>query len=123
MKKPRIEDYDPNAVPKLGTPMDDMPRIEKPKGERGLDQDSEAVAPFARPRGGMTPDRPIGGTGDRPPARPLARVAFEIYLDQHAALKQFSIEELTRGEKGSMSQMVREAIDLYIAKRREQQGS
>jgi hypothetical protein len=30
MKVPRIEDFDPNAAHKLGTPMDDLPRIERP---------------------------------------------------------------------------------------------
>jgi hypothetical protein len=48
----------------------------------------------------------------------LARIPFEIYQDQHAALKQFSLDEQNRGEKGSMSQMVREALDAYISKRR-----
>jgi hypothetical protein len=42
---------------------------------------------------------------------------FEIYQDQHASLKRFSLEEQGRGEKGSMSQMVREALDAYISKR------
>jgi hypothetical protein len=31
MKKPRVEDFDPNAVPKLGSPLDDYPQIERPK--------------------------------------------------------------------------------------------
>jgi hypothetical protein len=56
----------------------------------------------------------------RPSVRNLTRMPFEIYRDQHSALKQFSLEEQARGEKGSMSQMVREALDVYIAKRRRQ---
>jgi hypothetical protein len=31
MKKPRVEDFDPNAVPALGSPIDDYPTIERPK--------------------------------------------------------------------------------------------
>ena len=56
----------------------------------------------------------------RPSVRNLTRMPFEIYRDQHSALKQFSLEEQARGEKGSMSQMVREALDAYITKRRRQ---
>jgi len=56
----------------------------------------------------------------RPSVRNLTRMPFEIYRDQHSALKQFSLEEQARGEKGSMSQMVREALDAYIIKRRRQ---
>ena len=43
--------------------------------------------------------------------------AFEFFQDQLETLKSFSLDEQLRGEKGSMSQMVREAIDAYIAKR------
>jgi hypothetical protein len=57
----------------------------------------------------------------RASARTLARIPFEIYQDQHATLKQFSLGAQTRGEKGSMSQMVREALDVYIAGRRRSQ--
>lgn len=56
----------------------------------------------------------------RPSVRSLTRMPYEIYRDQHSTLKQWSLEEQARGEKGSMSQMVREALDAYIAKRRRQ---
>jgi hypothetical protein len=72
---------------------------------------------------------PSGETQVRPPASPPARTpvrlkrtitryAFEFFQDQIETLKQFSLEEQLRGEKGSMSQMVREALDTYIAKRK-----
>jgi hypothetical protein len=66
----------------------------------------------------------------RPPVRPYARTervkirrtitryAFEFFQDQLETLKRFSLDEQLRGEKGSMSQMVREAIDAYIVKRK-----
>ena len=53
----------------------------------------------------------------RPSVRTLTRMPFEIYRDQHATLKKFSLEEQAEGGRGSMSQMVREAIDMYINKR------
>jgi hypothetical protein len=120
MKKPRIEAFQPDAAPKLGSPMDDLPAIKrptkdqgrssKPKGRYGLLLGSEQSS---LPQQSQTARTPVGGY-----ARTLARIPFEIYQDQHATLKGFSLEEKSRGEKGSMSQMVREALDTYIAKRR-----
>jgi hypothetical protein len=71
------------------------------------------------------PDRTVATreehrTPVRPYVRNLTRMPFEIYRDQHSALKQFSLDEQARGEKGSMSLMVREALDAYIARRRRQ---
>jgi hypothetical protein len=66
------------------------------------------------------PTREEDRTPVRPSVRNLTRMPFEIYRDQHSALKQWSLEDQARGEKGSMSQMVREALDAYIAKRRRQ---
>jgi hypothetical protein len=63
----------------------------------------------------------ITRTPVRPYARTLTRMPFEIYRDQHATLKRFSLEEQARGERGSMSQMVREALDMYISKRRNEE--
>lgn len=73
------------------------------------------------------PDRvtsvlPDGDPGVRPSERTpgrrtITRYAFEFFLDQVESLRRFALEEKKRGEKGSMSQMVREAIDLYVARR------
>ena len=52
-----------------------------------------------------------------PVRRTITRYAFEFFQDQIENLRRFSLEEKTRGEKGSMSQMIREAVDAYIARR------
>jgi hypothetical protein len=57
----------------------------------------------------------------RSPARPsgrriIIRNAFEIYEDQMEALRKRSLEEKMEGKLGSMSRMVREAIDAYLQK-------
>lgn len=73
---------------------------------------------FAPPETGFRPDE---GVAVRTPVRvkrTITRYAFEFFQDQVETLKQFSLEEQIRGEKGSMSQMVREAIDAYLAKRK-----
>src|SRR6266566_7602449 len=43
------------------------------------------------------------------------RHPFDIYHDQYDTLKQFAEEERRQGGIGSMSAMVREAIDKFIA--------
>ena len=58
----------------------------------------------------------------RPPVRPsgkriITRNSFEIYEDQMDSLRKFSLHEKMGGKLGSMSQMVREAIDSYLKKR------
>jgi hypothetical protein len=63
--------------------------------------------------------RPYGRTYVR---RKTARYAFEFYADQLDALKQFSLHEQLAGGVGNMSGMVREAVDEYISKRKQQVG-
>jgi hypothetical protein len=60
------------------------------------------------------------------PGVPLKRVMKErwpvnIYHDQYQSLKLLAAEERKEGGLGSMSAMVREAIDKLIAERRQQQ--
>jgi len=46
------------------------------------------------------------------------RQPYDIYTDQYEELKQLALEDRMRGGAGSMSAMVRDAIDAYIAKQR-----
>jgi hypothetical protein len=68
---------------------------------------------------GVLPVPPVPGV-------PLKRVMKErwpvnIYHDQYESLKQLAAEERKEGGLGSMSAMVREAIDKLIAERRQKQ--
>jgi hypothetical protein len=45
-----------------------------------------------------------------------SRHSFDVYEDQVEVLQQLAIEDRMRGGVGSMSAMVREAIDEYVAK-------
>lgn len=67
----------------------------------------------------VPPGRDPGGrpSDQTPVRRTITRYAFEFFQDQVESLRRYSLEEKKRGEKGSMSQMVREAIDLYLARR------
>lgn len=96
--------------------------------------DTDTTPARATPTGLVTDQEPVSsGSGSRPAAPPagpspartpvrvrrsITRYAFEFFQDQVESLKGFSIEEQIRGEKGSMSEMVREAVDAYIAKRK-----
>ena len=57
----------------------------------------------------------------RSPVRPngkriITRNSFEIYEDQKESLRKLSLQEKMEGKLGSMSQMVRDAIDLTSKK-------
>ncbi len=107
MKQPRTSDFDPNAKERtLKSSMQDLPSIEKP------------VLPANTPVSTVPPVLPVRGV---PP--PLShkrkmkqRHPFDIYTDQYDELKQLALEDRMRGGAGSMSAMVREAIDDFIAK-------
>jgi hypothetical protein len=71
------------------------------------------------------PERPNASTSQRSNARTGERVAtkriitrnsFEVYEDQMDSLRDRSYQEKRAGKIGSMSAMVREAIDAYLKK-------
>ena len=75
----------------------------------------------------VPPVRVVPPVRDVPPAPPTStpkkrvmkqRHPFDIYQDQYEALQELALEERKQGGVGSMSAMVREAIDKLIAERR-----
>ncbi len=113
MKQPRTSDFDPNAKSRdLKSPMADFPVIERPSQAATPEDRDHTTEPPGRP------DRP--GRVLQPAAsnkrKIKSRHAFDIYEDQVESLQQLSLEDRMRGGAGSMSAMVREAIDDYIAK-------
>ena len=112
MKQPRTSDFDPDANEhkerELKSPIEDFPAIERPKQIESAD-------------GGRGPVRPVLPVRDAPTATPSRRRIkprhpFDIYEDQDEELRKLAVEDRMRGGPGSMSKMVREAIDDYIAK-------
>ena len=61
---------------------------------------------------------PVPPYGVPPPIRPRRsirqRQPFDVFEDQYRELKQIAEEERGQGLPGSMSRMVREAIDQYL---------
>ncbi len=65
----------------------------------------------------VLPVPPVPGV---PPKRVMKeRWPVNVYQDQYESLQQLALEERKQGGMGSMSQMVREAIDKLIAERRQ----
>lgn len=96
-KKPTVSPTPPSMAEEPKTRVDDRPTIE-PK-------------PTLRERANArTTVRPNG-------KRIITRNAFEIYEDQMISLRTLSFQEKMEGKLGSMSNMVREAIDVYLQKR------
>lgn len=110
MKTLRIDDFDPQANKEqaLKSTLDHMPVIEKP----------QAVHPAA----GGDPVPPVRVVPPVPPPVPKRvmkqRHPFDIYQDQYDALRELSTEERKQGGFGSMSAMVRQALDTLIADRK-----
>ena len=107
MKTPRIDAFVANKkqVPELKSSLDDMPAIEKPK---------PAVIPPTTER----PTHPRRAGSEAPKRKIKTRHPFDIYEDQLDELRKLSLEDRMQGGYGSMSAMVREALDDYVAKKR-----
>jgi hypothetical protein len=82
---------------------------------------SQAVpSPYqSAPISGQVPEtapvRPNDRTTERPIGRRIiTRNSFEIYEDQMQSLRKLAYREKMDGKLGSMSQMVRDAIDHYL---------
>ena len=122
MRRPRIEDYDPNAkLPELASPIDGMPVIGKPPQKvNGVSSSSLPEKPVIQEEQAnqVKPERPYARSVVRPNGkRIITRNAFEIYEDQMDRLRKISLEEKMNGKLGSMSAMVREAIDAYLQRK------
>lgn len=96
--------------------MDHLPAIAPPAKDRSLTPASHSpIAPKTASPNVSLPN-PYGRTDGRAGGRrTITRYAFEIYQDQVEAFRRFALEDKLHGGKGSMSEMVRAALDSYIA--------
>lgn len=114
MKMPRTADFDPNVkLPTLKSTLDNMPVIEKkphtPLPEKPITSKEKTNQ--------LTYERANARTSVRPNGkRIITRNSFEIYEDQMNSLRELSLEEKMEGKLGSMSSMVRAALDSYLQK-------
>ena len=124
MKTPRVDAFVANKkqVPELKSSLDNMPVIEKPQRPITKPTTSDSDFPESESSLHTTSDRATARPQDEPTGRPenkriLVRRGFEWYEDQLNALKRLSIQEQLEGKPGSMSAMVREALDEYLQKK------
>ena len=125
MKMPRVHDFDPNAqVPELASPLDHLPVIQPP---------TQKQSPYAiqqktvqSPSSLLSQEQPVSSepsnarTLERSHVRRTRRRAsYELYTDQIEAIQRIALEEKLQGGAGNQSEMVREAIDAYLKKKRE----
>lgn len=114
MKKPNLEDFaSPTRIRELNSPLDGMPKIERPQQT----QAPATTQPRPKNRENAEPERAFASTGVRANGkRIITRNSFEIYEDQMDSLRERSFQDKRQGKLGSMSAMVRDAIDEYIKK-------
>src|SRR4051794_31729949 len=120
MKIPRVKDFDPNAkIPTLKSSMDDMPVISKRDNLRVQGIPNTPEEKNNQYQSIIRDVLPV------PPVRPVLskrqmkhRWPIDIYQDQYEALKDLSLEERKSGGLGSMSAMIREALDKLIAEKK-----
>jgi hypothetical protein len=101
-----VQDDEPVAVAPVEEPTRNL-NVADRSSAPAVEQMSDAVRSYGRPYG----------------RRKTTRYAFEFYADQLDALKQFSLHEQLAGGIGNMSNMVREALDAYIVKRRQHEAN
>jgi hypothetical protein len=127
MKVPRVTDFDPNAKePTLKSSLDNMPSIEKPQRQQSAQSPTENYpSDKDNSEKNIPQNQPIHQQGERPNARMvvhsntkriITRNSFEIYEDQMDSLRKIAFKEKMEGKIGSMSAMVREAIDQFLKK-------
>ena len=119
MKTPRVTDFDPDAkAPSLKSPLEGMPTIDKPLRPALQDSPPQDAERLVTPPPQVIPERSNARTPVRQSGkRIITRNSFEIYEDQMDALRKLSFAEKMEGKLGSMSQMVRDAIDTYLTER------
>jgi hypothetical protein len=87
----------------------------KPPEQAPQPQQSAGSPPIPAVR--QQSERPNERTPERPNGRRInTRNSFEVFEDQMDSLRDRSYQEKRAGKIGSMSAMVREAIDAYLKK-------
>src|SRR5512142_1001224 len=113
MKTSRLEDFaqtPKRPVKELHSPIDDMPRIRKP-GSREQPRSADVIVASPGDEVAASPQRPEKTA----PKGLLVRRGFDYHAHQLLALKKLSLREQLAGRDGSMSRMLREALDRYLA--------
>src|SRR5512135_2099837 len=115
MKTPRLEDFAQTStrpVKELHSPIDDMPRIRRPASPE-QPRRTDLIAASPGDEVAASPPRPEKTA----PKGLLVRRGFDYYAHKLVALKKLSLREQLAGRDGSMSRMLREALNRYLAEK------
>ena len=130
MKTPRVQDFDPNAkVPELASPLDNLPAIKPPVRKQLVSSVQQELVnqPHPSELHGQSvffkPQQKIDLSNERTPERSNVRrtrrrASYELFTDQIEAIQRMALEDKLQGGTGNQSEMVREAIDAYLTKKR-----
>jgi hypothetical protein len=95
---------------------ENKPAMQEAQDKTDIQEETQHPVPPVPVVPPVLPVPPVPGV---PPKRVMKeRWPVNVYHDQYESLKQLAAEERKEGGLGSMSQMVREAIDKLIAERR-----
>src|SRR5690349_2288764 len=136
MKTPRADDFyvDSKAAHRLKSPLDGLPRIvppsqRSPELPTPMRQDPQVPSPpRPGPRTGIPqtrtpelvnarrPEDAHAGANARPPVRRhVKRYSYELYEDQIERVKRLALEDQLRGGSLNQSEIIRTALDRYLA--------
>lgn len=115
MKKVQVEDFATSSRALDKYNIDGMPALE-PRANRVPDDRSPEQASSYSPTRPSTSDQ----RAPEPERGGLRRHSYEVWGDQVMALNVLAHKDKMNGKKGSMSEMLREAIDDYLQKRKGQ---
>jgi hypothetical protein len=129
MREKQQEEQEKAAHPPVATVI--SPVLETPQPQKGKSQQTRGKKPTnqqpSKSSNALQQNKfeqngtPLPSPHSDAQKRPVKpRHGFDIYWDQYEALLKWSNEEKLQGGTGSMSAMVREALDDYIAKRKKQ---
>jgi hypothetical protein len=137
MKKPRVEDFDPQSVPILGSPLNEMPQILRPQNAPSASKHAPQTpvvlgegmifsqplpvgsSPVTKELPPETPARPNVRTNERTLERKKARHSFDVFSDQLITLREIAIQREKRvGQRVLLGDLVQEALDLFIGQER-----
>lgn len=91
--------------------------LKKLDDEKTRSDGSTAPPPVAKKKPSISTP-PLTGVPVGPQRARRLRQSFDVYEDQYQALRRLATEELAQGNTGSMSEMVRQAIDRYLEARK-----
>lgn len=82
--------------------------------DKKVQRDSVSSLPVTSEKPKTNTTRAIETVVDRPVRIWRRRQAFDVFEDQYQSLKELAEKERAQGLPGSMSKMVRDALDRYI---------